>query len=186
MPRLTFVLCLILAGCGVAPPTLLTTTTSTEVEKIRIAYASVEVRDVSLPDYAAAEDVYVEGPDRTLLTLETVLWADDPERAVTLQLTRDLARITGAQVASSPWPLADFPQAQVEVRIEELVADASGQFRLSGQYFVAPREAVGRDRSRLFDLAAPIAPGAGPRAVAQARSAVVTQLASLIAQDGLR
>lgn len=180
-------ICLTLLGaCGVEPPALLTTPPSAELQSVRIAYRSVEVRDVSLPDYAAGEDVYVEGPDRALRPLDTVLWGDDPERAVTLQLTRDLATISGAQVASSPWPLAEFPQAELDVRVEEFVADARGQFRMSGQYFVAPREGVGRDRAGVFALSAPVPPGAGPLGFAAARSAVVAQLAELIARDGLR
>ena len=51
-------------------------------------------------------------------------------------LTRHLNRITSARVASEPWPFLDNAAAEVEVRIEDMLARADGTFVLSGQYFV--------------------------------------------------
>ncbi|MEO1312342.1 MAG: PqiC family protein [Pseudomonadota bacterium] len=184
--RLLAVLALALGACGGPEPVLLPTPAVAPQDRMRIAYASVELRDVSLPSYAAGEDIFLRGVDGTLSRQTPILWADEPEREISLHLSRTLAQLTGAQVASAPWPLSEFPQVQVEVRIEEFVAGADGTFRLTGQYFVAPESGLGRDRTGLFDLTQPIPPETGPQGVAAARSSVISQLARLIAREGLR
>lgn len=65
-----------------------------------------------------------------------MLCADAPGRAVALELTRNLSRPTGARVASEPWPFEAFPDARLEVRFENLLASATGQYRAASQYFV--------------------------------------------------
>lgn len=93
--------------------------------------------EVTLPSYAAAEDIYMRAADGTISPMGT-LWADLPARSITLQLSRDLGAITGVTVAPEPWPFRAYAAAKVDVRIEELLATAEGVFRLSGQYFIAP------------------------------------------------
>ncbi|MFX0545971.1 PqiC family protein [Roseovarius sp. S1116L3] len=150
----------------------------------RISYGSVSLREVSLPTYAASEEIWVSGPEGKIVAGDGLLWADDPGRAITLELTRYLAQITGARVASEPWPFLDRPDAEVELRIEEMLAYADGTFRMSGQYFVAPDN--GRDRARLFSLAVPITGEFSAGDIAAARGAVMRQLAREIAANGLR
>jgi hypothetical protein len=103
---------------------------------------------------------------------------------VTQELSRQLAALTGARVASEPWPFADPAQVRLEVRVEEMVAGADGRFRLKGQYFAASRSG-GRDRAGGFAVSAPIAPDSGARGVAAARALAVRDLARLIARQGL-
>lgn len=173
---------LALAACGsperfaVAPPPIL--------EKTRIAFASVEVRDVSLPSYAASDEIHTQTDDGTLISSSDVLWADAPERAIALELSQNLARLTDRRIASEPWPFEAFPDARLEVRFAELVATTSGVFSTSGQYFVAVEN--GRERSGLFDLAVPFDPAGGPNAIARARGQLILDLAEYIAQNGLR
>ena len=112
---------------------------------MRIAFASVEVRDVSLPTYAAAEEISIQAEDGTLTSSTDVLWADTPERAIALELSRNLARLTDRRIASEPWPFEAFPDARLEVRFEDLLATTAGAFRTRGQYFVGVEE--GRERS---------------------------------------
>ncbi|MDF1856020.1 ABC-type transport auxiliary lipoprotein family protein [Pseudooceanicola sp.] len=154
-------------------------------EKMRISYRSVELVEVSLPAYAASEEIHRRGNDGALTAQGGLLWSDAPARAVTLELARYLAQMTSARVAPEPWPFADRAAVRVDVRVEEMFADGDMLFRMSGQYFVAP-DAGGRDRSGLFSLSAPIAPGGGVAAVAAARGEVVRDLARDIAKDGLR
>ncbi|SFR32539.1 PqiC family protein [Litoreibacter janthinus] len=175
---------LALTGCG-ATPDLYPVTPPQVEQKQRIAFRSVEVRDISLPTYASANEIAVEGLDGKLATDAAVLWADSPERAVSLELTRNLARITGARVASEPWPFEAFPDARLEVRFESLIAGANGQFRASGQFFVGVPDG-GRERSGLFELSVPFDPLGGPQAIATARGAVILDLADYIARNGLR
>ncbi len=172
-----------LAACG-APDERVAVPRADAGAKQRISYSSVSIRDVSLPTYAASDDIFVSGPDGKITADAGLFWADAPDRAVTLELTRYLAQITGARVASEPWPFLDRPQAELELRVEEMLAYADGTFRMSGQYFVAPEN--GRDRARLFALSVPIGGTFTAQDIAAARGAVMRQLAGEIATNGLR
>lgn len=174
----------ILAGCGSDALRYSVPPAPVASERIGIAYRSVEVLEVSLPTYAASEEIYVRGADGALTSSSDLLWSDDPARAVTLELTRYLAQTTGAQVAPEPWPFSDRAAARVDVRVEDMYA-AGTSFIMTGQFFAAP-ESGGRDRSGLFSLSAPIAEDGGAAAIAAARGQVVRDLASEIARRGLR
>lgn len=177
-------LALTLAACG-GTPDLYPVETPQVTQKIGIGFRAVEVRDVSLPTYAAADEIAVLDANGKLVTQSDVLWADSPERAVALELARHLARLSGARVASEPWPFEAFPDARLEVRFESLVAGIDGQFRTSGQYFVGVTDG-GRERSGLFDFSVPYDPAGGPQAIAQARGKAILDLATYIARNGLR
>ena len=155
-------------------------------DRIGIGYRSVEVRQVTLPAYAETSDIYTEGAGGALSPIRGAVWADAPGRALTLELSRLLGQITRVQVAPEPWPFDEPAAAQVDVRVEEILARADATFRLSGQYFVAARDGSGRDRARLFQISIPIAADGGPQANAAARSAAVAELARDIARRGLR
>lgn len=176
-------LALALAACGspesfaVKPPVV--------SEKVRIAFDKLEVRDVSLPTYAAADAIHVQDINGTLVSSTDILWADAPERAVALELSQNLAKLSGRTVASEPWPFEEYPDARLEVRFSELVATSVGQFRASGQYFVGVPDG-GRERSGLFDLAVPFDPAGGPNAIANARGQLILDLATYITRNGLR
>lgn len=150
-----------------------------------IAFRAVEVREVSLPAYAADDEITVQAADGRILSDGGVLWADTPDRAVALELSRYLAQITRARVASSPWPFEALPDARLDVRFETLVAGDDGQYRASGQYFVAVADGR-RERSGLFELSLPYDPAAGPSAIASARGQIIVDLAAFIARNGLR
>lgn len=152
--------------------------------RIASRYTSIEVVDVTLPVYAASEEIFVEDPSGAISALGP-LWADDPSRAMTLQLSRDLAAITGATVAPEPWPFRGVAAARVDVRIEEMLATATGAFRISGQFFVAP-DASGPDRSDVFSISIPLPEQASPGQIALARGAATSSLAEQIARLGLR
>lgn len=179
---ITCALLLGLAACGT--PDRFAVTAPAVTETTRIAFASVEVRDVSLPSYAAADEIAVQADDGTLTTSANVLWADAPERAIALELSRNLSRLTKRRIASEPWPFEAFPDARLEVRFSDLVATTSGEFRTSGQFFVAVEE--GRERSGLFELSVAYDPAGGPSAIAQARGQLILDLAEFIAREGLR
>lgn len=150
----------------------------------RIGFSSVEVLEVSLPDYAGRQPIARRQADGSVMAEREELWADLPARGMSLELARMLARISGAQVASEPWPFADRAQARLDIRVEQMLAEGDGRFVLSGQYFVAP-DTGAAGRSGLFDIAVPVN-GAGPAAIAAARAEAVAALASQIARDGLR
>lgn len=186
MPRLPFFALLFLAACSGGDSAVRYAVPEAEVAvRARISYASVEVIEVSLPTYASLEEIFVGTADGGLQSSTSLLWADDPTRAVTLELARSLAAITGARVAPEPWPFQEPAAARVDVRVEEMVAMADGVFRLKGQYFVAPRDIDRRERSGAFALVAPWNTEGGAAAIAAARGAVVRDLALQIAKEGL-
>ena len=152
--------------------------------RIAIGFASVEVLEASLPTYADGEEIFVQGVGGALA--ETgALWADDPSRALTLELSRALGELTGARVAPDPWPFDDSAEARVDLRLAEFGPDLTrGEFVLRGQYYVAAFDESGRDSARAFRVAAPL-PGEGPAAIAAARSQAAAALARQIASDGL-
>ena len=184
-PR-AFGLCLILllAACGGSPERFAVATPSA-VAKVRISFGAVEVRDVSLPSYAAADEISLQDETGKLTSSSGVLWADAPERAVALELSQNLARITGRRIASEPWPFEAYPDARLELRFAELVATTTGQFKASGQYFVAV-ENGGRERSGLFEQSVAFDSEGGPSAIATARGQLILNLASYIAKNGLK
>lgn len=152
--------------------------------RVSARYSSIEVSEVKLPVYADSEEISSEDATGAIVPLGP-LWADDPARAMTLQLARDLASITGAKTAPEPWPFRDYAQAKVDVRVEDMLATAAGVFRISGQFFVAP-ERGGGDRSGSFVVSAPLPAQASAKDIAAARAAATTSLAEEIARRGLR
>jgi uncharacterized lipoprotein YmbA len=172
-----------LTACG-ADTTFVRTEPAPVTDRIQIAYRSIEVRRVTLPTYAASEEIYGQGADGILASTGSVRWADVPDRAITLELSRNLAELTGARTASEPWPFTSQPDAHIEVRFEDLLAGADGVFRVSGQYFMTAE--TGRERSGFFNIQIAYDPAGGPEAIARARSAAVLELAKTIAQKTLR
>lgn len=183
MKRLAFLALTVLAGCA-AEDRFISAPQVTATERVASRFSSIEVREVSLPTHASSEEIYVEAEGGGLAVSE-LLWADDPTRAVTLALSRNLAEITGARVAPEPWPFDAYPAARVDVRVERFLSQADGMLVLAGQYFVADLDGRGRDRARLFSLSAPLANDLTPSAAAEARARLVSELALKIARDGL-
>ncbi len=182
-PYLIAALALTLAACAgqtVRVPAPIPVVT----ERVSSQYQGIEVLDVSLPTYAAGEEIFSADASGMLTGSSGMLWADDPTRATTLGLTRALSQITGARVAPEPWPFDEYANARVDVRIEDM-RGVGAQFLLSGQYFVAPLDG-GRGTARLFTVSSPLPEAPTPADFAVARSATITQLALLIARNGLR
>ncbi len=177
----------VLSGCGLlgrAPLRITVPPPATE-GRVAIGFASVEVLGAELPAYADAEDIYVQGVGGALTPTRGAIWADDPSRALTLELTRTLGSLTGARVAPEPWPYDETAEARLDVRVAEFGPDLTrGEFVIRGQYFVAAFDESGRDSAREFRAAAPLA-GTGPAAIASARSAATAALARQIAEGGL-
>jgi len=171
----------LVSACG-APQSIAVVSPSVS-QTVRIGYPSVELKDVSLPGYAAADEVVQQAPDGTIITSD-VLWADAPERAIGLELSRNLAQLTRARVASEPWPFEEEAAASLVVRFVDLAAGTDGVYRATGQYFVGVFE--GRERSGLFELSVTYDPAAGPAAIATARGRLMAELAQFLAREALR
>lgn len=173
-----------LAACS-GPEVRLSTPEVASDVSVRTSFPSLEMRLVSLPTYASAQEISSQNADGTITSGDSLLWADDPARSVTLALARHLSQITGATVAPEPWPFDAFASGRVDVRFTEMLARSDNQFQLTGQYFVVDSEARGRDKSVLFDILEPVAEPYGPAQVAAARANAVAKLAADIAQKAL-
>ena len=160
--------------------------TAAPSERIGIRYASVSVREISLPTYASAEFLVTEAEDGTLVEDADTLWADDPVRDVTLGFSQALTTITRARVAPDPWPFRSVPDVTVDIRVDTFVARSNGTFIATGQYFVAPEDEEQPERARGFSISVPYLVAGGTRAIAGARSRAVTALAEHVARYGLR
>ncbi len=146
---------------------------------------SAELREVSLPQYAAGQEIAWQTPDGALRSTPDNIWADDPPRAITLALARQISDLSGATVIAEPWPLSEGPQRRIEVRVEQFLARADGVVELAGSYYVAAADlGGGRDLVRRFDLTVPVAEAAlnDPAAIARAQSQAVALLAGRIAR----
>jgi uncharacterized lipoprotein YmbA len=175
----------LLAACG-SQPLRISVPPPAPVERIGIGFASVEVLEVSLPTYADGEEIFVQVAGGALTEASGAVWADDPSRALTLELAGVLARLTGARVAPDPWPFDELAEARLDVRLAEFAPDLTrGEFVLRGQYFVGAFDESGRDRARGFRATAPLPADPGPAAIAAARSVATAALAREIAADGL-
>jgi uncharacterized lipoprotein YmbA len=176
---------LLVAGCAGTPPLRYAVPAIEITDRMSMRYSSLEILQVSLPRFASAEAILVQGDTGALVEDTSAVWADDPPRAITLELVRHIGTITGGKVASDPWPFREPAVARLEVRIEDLSANPGGELRLSGQYFVAPDSGSG-DRSRRFALTENWQPEGGLQALAAARARIVARLAQEIVTNGLR
>lgn len=153
--------------------------------RVPIGFASIEVLEVQLPAYAEDEEIFAQVAGGALTDIGAV-WADDPSRALTLELARSLGDLTGARAAPDPWPFDESPEARVDVRVAEFAPDLTrNEFVIRGQYFVAALDESGRDRAREFRATAPLPPEPGPAAIAAARAQATAALARQIAGEGL-
>lgn len=123
----------------------------------RVSVRTVELRDVSLPSHASGSDILVRNESGALTALGDAVWADDPERAVTGTLAQLLDERSSATVAAEPWPLLDGPSARLDVRIDKMLANASGVFEITGQAAVSAVDGRPRERVERFSVVVPLA-----------------------------
>ena len=145
---------------------------------------TAELRDVSLPEYAAGQEVSYQTADGAVRSTPDDLWADNPQRSFTLTLARAISDVSGATVIAEPWPLTNPPDRKLDVRVEQALAQANGVYRLTGRYFVSDENFTGEgNHARSFDISVPLT-GEGAVNVARAQSAAIAILAQQIAVLG--
>jgi uncharacterized lipoprotein YmbA len=180
-PYLTIALILVLASCSGAPSALYLIDAQATTVKSRVSAGTIMVRNVSLPTYAAAEEISRQDADGAVRDTKDGRWADEPARAVTLALSRNLDEMTSATVASEPWPLDGLPDATLEIRVERMIAGNDGQFHLTGQYFYSSDARMVRTVAESFDITVPVA-GDGIQSIVAAQSRAISRLAEEIAR----
>ena len=153
------------------------------VDRLPNRLGQVELRDVVLPQYAAAAEIAVQNATGGLVANSAQIWAETPVRAVTDVLAEQISALSGAIVVAEPWPLSEGPDRVLEVRVQRILAGADGLFHLEGQYFVSSFTGSGGDVVRRFDLTVPLT-GPAPAAIADAQARALQALARQIAQLG--
>jgi uncharacterized lipoprotein YmbA len=148
---------------------------------LRAAVGSAIVRSVSLPTYAAAEELSIETPEGLIESNADILWADDPSRAVTLTLTRNLGDILNAKIGPDPWPFVGLPDVAIDVRVTRMIAGADGVFDLEGQYFVGGDGIDYPNSTNTFSVQAPISV-IGPAGIADAQARALLTLSEQISR----
>lgn len=170
----------LLAACTPLADRLALTPLPSSLE-LRPLVGSAMIRTVSLPTYAAVEEIPFETSTGLIVVNEDVLWADAPERAVTLILTRTLAGILNTDVGPAPWPFAGLPDVSVDVRVERMLGGADGTFALNGQFFVASEDGRLGDTTHSFEITQQMTDRTLP-GLARAQSAALLQLSEQIAR----
>lgn len=150
---------------------------------LRANVSSVMIRTVSLPTYAAAEEIALETAPGVITSDGELLSADDPSRGVTLALTQGVGNMLDANVGPDPWPFAGLPDVAVDVRVSDMLGSAvTGTFRLAGQYYIGGDGIDYPNRSRSFAYNVQMVTPDIPGAVA-AQGVAVAQLAEDIAHQ---
>jgi hypothetical protein len=175
-------LILLTAACGSGNEARFLIDPPAATAELPVRVSTIELREVSLPAYAAAVEIARQEDTGALRNLPDTLWADDPVRGVTTALALALDRATTAAAAAEPWPLDEPAQARVEVRVERMVAGPDGQFRFAGQYAIASPDGIVRERLRRFDITTPVA-AEGAAGIADASGAAISRLAAEIAAE---
>ena len=149
--------------------------------RLNVAARTVMVNAVSMPEYAINQEIPIQQADGALLTDTDRLWADLPDRALQVALTRHLNQITDAEVAVEPWPLSGFPEREVTVTVEDMIVQATGSLRFTGTY--ALRDEVARSgRVETFAITVPVAVPDSYPAIIAAHEAAWIQLSEQVAR----
>lgn len=173
-------LAVLLTACSGTQTRIATPAVTSDLQ-LNAFVGSALVQTVSLPAYAAAEELAVETAPGVITSTGDLLWADDPERAVTLRLASHLDQILTATVGPDPWPFPGLPDVGIDVRVTDMLAQADGTYRLAGTYFVGGDGIDFRNTSSAFDIVIPLA-DAEAATVAQAQAAAILTLAEDIAR----
>ena len=177
---LPLILIAALAGCS-GPIDRLALSPQPSTLELRPLVSSAMVRTVSLPSYAAAEEIALEQSGGLIATNDDVLWADDPERAVSLFLTQSLSDILNTTVGPEPWPFVGLPDVSIDVQVAQMLAGADGNFRLTGQFYVGGDGRDFRNTADSFDIRVAMA-DQSLASISAAQSAALVELSEMIAR----
>jgi uncharacterized lipoprotein YmbA len=172
-------LVLILAACSQTqffspPPT-------TSELRVNVRAQTVQVNEVSIPEYAINQEIPIQQADGSLITDTDRLWADLPDRAMQGALTRHLNTITDARVAAEPWPLSGFAEVELSIFVDDMIVRSTSILSLTGTY--AMKSELGRDRVGSFAITAPVADLTNYTAIIAAHELAWQQLAEVLARD---
>lgn len=179
-PMIFVGLAALLIACSGSTPRLDMAHISSEL-RLRAAVSTAIIRTVSLPTYAAAEELSIETDDGLISADNGILWADDPARAVTLALAHQIGDITRAKVGPDPWPFVGLPDVAVDVRVTRMITGVDGMFDFEGQFFVGGDGIDYPSSTNSFAYQMPVTT-ATPAGIAQAQARALLALSEKIAR----
>ena len=172
---------LVLAGCASQPDRLAFTPAASALQ-LQPLVRSAMVRTVSLPAYAAADEIPLQDASGLIIADTGILWADEPQRAMTLAISTTLVQIIGADVGPEPWPFLGLPDVSIDIRVTRMIAASDGTYQLAGQYFIGGDGIDFRNTARSFDIRQPMA-DQSLASISAAQSATVLALTEQIARS---
>ena len=184
MRVLALVFALLVSGClsREAPKFAVEPAVPAKPATVATSARTILVAKVSLPSYAKESRIAVQNETGGIVGLPDADWADDPERAMSYALVRHLTQISGRKVAVDPWPLDGLPDAEVRVRVEELLSSKNGLLRLSGQFAVRRDERPNLNKLVPFEISVPVS-SSSPTDVVAAYDLAWQRLALVIAKS---
>ena len=145
------------------------------LEEGRRSNTTIEVLEVSLPLYMQGQDIPVMDENGAIKTTSGAEWADDPARAISLNLAQSLSRLSGGIASVEPWPLDEPALKRLDVRVKTLLANNRGTLDFSGQYFLTPDDGS-KPKVDWFNIAVPMR-SLDARSIAHATGIATQQLA---------
>lgn len=147
--------------------------------------ATVGLREVALPLYARRDRIAAQ-QDGAIFASDDNRWAEEPPRAATRLLARQLAARIGGSVLVEPWPPGAAPEIVVSVAVDRFIGalaepggDAGGA-TIEGQLTLVRADRRGAPATTSFALSAP-ATGPGYGGLVGAYGGAVAELAAFAA-----
>lgn len=142
----------------------------------------VGLREIALPLYARRAQIAVLGPGGEITLSDDHRWAEEPPRAASRQIARDLSARLNRPVVVEPWPEGAAPETRVDVEVDVFVGALGGEVRLAGQYRLVDPARPEAAALHWFELSEPVADDTFGALVAAHRRAL-SALAATIAAD---
>lgn len=169
---------LFLAACAAAPakPRLYLMEAEAPAQAGAPARASVGLREAALPLYARRQQIAARDATGAITAADEHRWAEEPSRAATRLLARNLASLRGAPVYPDPWPQGASPDLIATVEVDRFLGELGGEVALDGQITLARMSARGDPATGAFAIRVPVN-GADHSALAAAYGAALAKLA---------
>ncbi|MEM8841339.1 MAG: PqiC family protein [Pseudomonadota bacterium] len=143
------------------------------------------LREIALPLYARRPQIASLQPGGIVTLSDDHRWAEDPGRAVSRMVARNLTTAAGIPVLLEPWPNGVTPDLRLEVEIDYFIGSLDGALRLEGEYHLANTGAFDRPTTRPFAITTPVepAPENPYGALVAAHATALGMLSTRIAED---
>ena len=152
-------LLLLVAACAAAPQQrqyLLEAPAPAATAAAPAGVNAVGVREIAFPLYARRQQIPSQDPDGAIVASDTFRWAEEPPRAATRLLARNLAVALNAPTYVEPWPQGTAPKAIIAIEVDRFIGALGGDVRLEGQIMISHPGAAGDRTTTRFAVTEPV------------------------------